>query len=116
MSLYTESIQVILNAIIIYDLYSLLQSVPTDRVSDKYYVLTCSQHFVTSDIVSYLMILVAYPLALYMFRVTEPEHLATLAETVIGSAGYICMRGVGVDIHACMLWQLCCIVGTIDGY
>ncbi len=34
------------------------------------------------DIISYLMICIAYPLAIYTFRIAEPEHLSTLAETV----------------------------------
>ncbi len=52
------------------------------NVSDEYYVISCENHLVTYDILSYLMMLFAYPLALYTFRVAEPENLSSLAESV----------------------------------
>ena len=63
------------------------QSTPTEQVmnSSDYYILRCDSHVVTLSIISYSMILIAYPLALYTFRVTDPEHLSSLAETVSGS-------------------------------
>lgn len=59
-----------------------MQSVPVKKLSDKYHVIQCDNNVVTLDTISYLMILIAYPIALYTFRKAETEHLSSLAETV----------------------------------
>ena len=47
-----------------------------------FYILDCSNNVVTGIIVSYFLILGVYAWALYIFRYTEFEHLASLSETV----------------------------------
>ncbi len=49
---------------------------------EHYRILSCDGHLVTVDMISYLLMLTAYLLALYAFRVKEPEHLSSLAHTV----------------------------------
>ena len=49
---------------------------------EDYDILSCDDHLVTVDVISYLFMLTAYLLALYAFRVKEPEHLSSLAHMV----------------------------------
>ena len=45
-------------------------------------VLICNDDVVTSSVVPDVLLLLAYLWALYLFRVSETEHLSTLIETV----------------------------------
>ena len=67
-----------------------LQSTGPRKVSDDYYVLNCEGHLVTYDGISYLMILTSYVVAMYTFRVAEPEHLFSLTERVFTLLHGIC--------------------------
>ena len=50
-------------------------------------LISCTEHIVTSDVIPNILILTAYLYGIYIFCYGEPEHLASLIETVFLSIG-----------------------------
>ena len=52
------------------------------RPVGNYTVLDCADHFLSYNLLTSLIVLVAFPVGVYIFRWAEPENISSLAETV----------------------------------